>query len=211
MVSNAFAAGSRSAFVLAGLLVALRPDVAAAQGSAATIEVRLDSTGDATIPVRMQLRSVTDPSQSWSAELTRGESVQFRLVPPGSYRLISGTVEQHLDVTSGDKLTIDVGRPTPPPPGVHEMTVGRIHRTTKRYWPTSTARHQQRSNRSDQRPPGAPARLRPRLPQPHQLHRPIPTRDRRIQTLTTPCIGEEPLFLGVGQRYDGNRQPVILS
>ena len=78
----------------------------------------------------MQLRSVTDPSQSWSAELTRGESVQFRLVPPGSYRLISGTVEQHLDVTSGDKLTIDVGRPTPPPPGVHEMTVGRIHRTT---------------------------------------------------------------------------------
>ena len=65
--------------------------------------------------------------------------------------------------------------------------------------------------KSDQRPPGAPARLRPRLPQPHQLHRPIPTRDRRIQTPTTPCIGEEPLFLGVGQRYDGNRQPVILS
>jgi transposase len=26
-----------------------------------------------------------------------------------------------------------------------------------------------------------------------------------------PCIGEEPLFMGVGQRYDGNRQPVILS
>src|SRR5262249_38602540 len=48
----------------------------------------------------------------------------------------------------------------------------------------------------------------PRLPQPHQLHRPIPTRDRRIQTPTTPCIGEEPLFLGGGQRYDGNRQLV---
>jgi len=32
-----------------------------------------------------------------------------------------------------------------------------------------------------------------------------------FQTPTTPCIGEEPLFLGVGQRYDGNRQPVILS
>jgi transposase len=42
-------------------------------------------------------------------------------------------------------------------------------------------------------------------------YRPIPTRDRRIQTPTTPCIGEEPLFLGVGQRYDGYRQPVILS
>jgi transposase len=26
-----------------------------------------------------------------------------------------------------------------------------------------------------------------------------------------PCIGEDPLFMGVGQRYDGNRQPVILS
>lgn len=65
--------------------------------------------------------------------------------------------------------------------------------------------------RLNNRPPGAPARLRPRLPQPHQLHRPIPTRDRRIQTPTTPCIGEKPLFLGVGQRYDGNRQPVILS
>jgi Transposase len=71
------------------------------------------------------------------------------------------------------------------------------------------ARHQQRSNRSDQRPPGVPARLRPRLPQPHQLHRPIPTRDRRIQTPTTPCLGEEPLFLG--STNDGNRQPVILG
>jgi hypothetical protein len=78
-------------------------------------------------------------------------------------------------------------------------------------WPTSTGRHQQRSNRSDQRRPGAPARRRLRLRQPRQLHRPIPTRDRRIQTPTTPCIGEEPLLLGVGLRYDGNRQPVILS
>jgi len=29
-----------------------------------------------------------------------------------------------------------------------------------------------------------------------------------IQTPTTPCIGEKPLFLGVGQSFDGNRQPV---
>ena len=33
-----------------------------------------------------------------------------------------------------------------------------------------------------------PPRLRPRLPQPHQLHRPMPTRSRRIQTPTTPSI-----------------------
>ena len=32
------------------------------------------------------------------------------------------------------------------------------------------------------------ARLRPRLPQPHQLHRQEPARDRRVQTATTPWI-----------------------
>jgi transposase len=50
------------------------------------------------------------------------------------------------------------------------------------------ARHQQRTNRGDQRPPRTPARLRARLPQPHQLHRQIPARDRRLQTATTPSI-----------------------
>ena len=49
-------------------------------------------------------------------------------------------------------------------------------------------RHQQRTDRSHQRPPGTPARLRPRVPEPHPLHRPIPTRDRRIPTPTTPRI-----------------------
>jgi len=33
-----------------------------------------------------------------------------------------------------------------------------------------------------------PPRLRPGLPQPHQLHRQIPTRNRRLQTPTTPSI-----------------------
>jgi hypothetical protein len=50
-------------------------------------------------------------------------------VPPGSYRLISGTVEQHLDVASGDTLTVDLTRPSLPAPDVHEMTVGGTHRT----------------------------------------------------------------------------------
>jgi transposase len=49
-------------------------------------------------------------------------------------------------------------------------------------------RHQQRPHRSDERTPRTPTRLRPRLPQPHQLHRPQPARDRRIQTPTTPSI-----------------------
>ena len=42
------------------------------------------------------------------------------------------------------------------------------------------ARHQQRPDRGDQRPARTPPRLRPRLPQPHQLHRQMPTRSRRI-------------------------------
>ena len=50
------------------------------------------------------------------------------------------------------------------------------------------ARHQQRTDRGDQRPTRTPPRLRPRLPQPHQLHRPITARDRRLQTPTTPSI-----------------------
>jgi hypothetical protein len=130
VVSNVFTASALSAFVLLGLLVVVGTDVAQAQGSAATIEVRLGAAGDAAGPVRMQLRSATDPSQSWSAELTRGESVQFRLVPPGTYRLISGPMEQHLDVASGDKLTIELTRPIAPGPDAHEMTVGGTHRTT---------------------------------------------------------------------------------
>ena len=49
-------------------------------------------------------------------------------------------------------------------------------------------RHQQRAHGSHQRPTRAPPRLRPRVPQPHQLHRPITARDRRLQTPTTPPI-----------------------
>jgi hypothetical protein len=54
------------------------------------------------------------------------------------------------------------------------------------------ARHQQRTHRSHQRPARTPPRLRPRLPQPHQLHRQIATGDRRIQTPTTPLDTAEP-------------------
>jgi len=50
------------------------------------------------------------------------------------------------------------------------------------------ARHQQRPDRGDQRQARTPPRQRPRVPQPHQLHRQIPPRDRRVQTTATPCI-----------------------
>ena len=35
-------------------------------------------------------------------------------------------------------------------------------------------------------PSGAPPRLRTRVPQPHQLHGPMPAQDRRIEAMTTP-------------------------
>ncbi|MDT7596977.1 MAG: hypothetical protein QOJ06_2523 [Pseudonocardiales bacterium] len=50
------------------------------------------------------------------------------------------------------------------------------------------ARHLQRADRGDQRPPRTPPRLSPRLPQPHQLHRQIASGDRRVQAPTTPSI-----------------------
>lgn len=53
-------------------------------------------------------------------------------------------------------------------------------------WPTSTGPTPRRTDRSDQRPPRTPTRLRAGLPQPHQLHRNITTRSRRVQTTTTP-------------------------
>jgi len=119
----------RKSLVLAALLTAGSIAVAEAQGSGATIEVRLDATveGAATVPVRLQ--SSTDPSQYWAADLIGGGSVQFRLVPPGSYRLISGAVERRLDVASGDKLTVEVTSSASPAPDAREMLVSGPHRT----------------------------------------------------------------------------------
>jgi len=44
-----------------------------------------------------------------------------------------------------------------------------------------------------QRAPRTPTRLGPRVPQPHQLHRPITPGDRRLQTPTTPSIVKSPV------------------
>ena len=41
-------------------------------------------------------------------QIERGQSVRFRLVPPGRYRVVSGTVERPIEVASGDELTISV-------------------------------------------------------------------------------------------------------
>ena len=124
---------ARLCIVLVGVLCSGRVSVARAQGSAATIEVRVESpraaSGAADAPVPVQLRSVTDPSQSWSAQLQRGESVRFRFMPPGRYRLISGTLERQLDVASGDELTVDITCATAPVANAHDIGVTGTHRT----------------------------------------------------------------------------------
>ena len=55
------------------------------------------------------------------------------------------------------------------------------------------ARHQQRTDRSDQRPPRAPPRIGSGLQKPDQLRRQITPGNRRIQTGTTPSIAMSPI------------------
>ena len=50
------------------------------------------------------------------------------------------------------------------------------------------AGHQQRTDRGDQRPSGAPARVRSGLSEPDQLRRQIAAGDRRVQARPTPSI-----------------------
>jgi len=80
-------------------------------------------------PVPVELRSVMDPSQVWTAHLGSGESVRFRLVPPGGYRLVSGTAERPLDVAAGDERIVDITRAAPPAAHDHDMRVTGTHRT----------------------------------------------------------------------------------
>jgi hypothetical protein len=82
-----------------------------AQGSTATVEIRVDppAAGTDSFNVPVQLLSLADPTRAWAADVPAGESVRFRLVPPGSYRLISGSVERRVEVASGDELTLTLG------------------------------------------------------------------------------------------------------
>ena len=84
-----------------------------AQGSSATVEIRFDpgtavASSQAPLPVRLE--SLNDPTRAWSAQVERGQSVRFRLVPPGRYRVVSGAVERPIEVASGDELTISVAK-----------------------------------------------------------------------------------------------------
>ena len=85
-----------------------------AQGSTATVEIHVDPPQDGIAPftIPIQLLALIDPAQSWSADIQTGDSVRFRLVPPGTYRLISGSVEHRVEVASGDEVTITVSSAT---------------------------------------------------------------------------------------------------
>ena len=96
-----------------------------AQSSTATIEVRVQLAGAASVPLPVRLGSVTS-SQSWSADIRSGEVVRFRLLLPGRYRLVAGGAERQLEVWAGDELTVDVTGATA---GGNDVRVARTDRT----------------------------------------------------------------------------------
>lgn len=120
------AALGRFCAVLIGAWWAGGAIIASAQGSTATIEVRVQVPGAASAPVSVQLGSLTSSSQSWSADVRSGEGVRFRLLLPGRYRLVAGGVERQLDVRAGDALTVDV---TGASGGGNDVRVARTDRT----------------------------------------------------------------------------------
>jgi hypothetical protein len=113
--------------VLVAALSLLGAAGAAAQGSTATVEIRFDSTTapptptSALLPIRLE--SLSDPSHAWSAHVESGQSVRFRLVPPGRYRIVSGAVERPIEVASGDEVTISVSRDQGPAPAGGDTTL----------------------------------------------------------------------------------------
>ena len=56
----------------------------------------------------MELRSVSDPSQSWPVALGAAEPVVvFRFLPPGRYRLISEALDFPFDAVAGEQVTLE--------------------------------------------------------------------------------------------------------
>ncbi|WP_424141095.1 transposase [Schaalia georgiae] len=79
-------------------------------------------------------------------------------------------------------------------------------------WPTSSPPHTSNGpTEAIKRPPRTPTRLRPRIAQPHPLRHPSTTRNRRIQTPTTPQTMKSDYSLQLSanirrsQRYNAER------
>lgn len=81
----------------------------AAQGPTATIGVRLVTRDTADItPIALRLESTADASLFWTADIEPGQTVDFRLLSPGRYKLICGTVERVLMAESGDDVFVEI-------------------------------------------------------------------------------------------------------
>jgi hypothetical protein len=111
---------ARWILTLAGLIGPGVGGVAFAQGSMATIEVRVPAedharAGDPAVAV--ELRSTTDTSLLWTAVIRPGEPAMFRFVPAGQYRIVSGSLERSFHALPGDELTVEIAHPeaTVPP------------------------------------------------------------------------------------------------
>jgi hypothetical protein len=106
--------------LLCRVLVALTsmaiPPFVEAQSPAARVQVQLaaapGSGRDGETPVQIELRSDSDPAQSWSVALDATEPVVFRFLPPGRYRLIADAVDFRFDAVSGEQVTLEFARAT---------------------------------------------------------------------------------------------------
>ncbi len=97
---------------------------------------------------------------------------------------------RHPDRKTGRELMvklIDVGQPWRPgrARGARHPGPDAEEARRRRAGLLRPTRHQQRTDRGDQRQARTPPRLSPRVPQPHQLHRQITARVRRVQTAAT--------------------------
>ena len=114
--------------LLCWALVALRsmamPPIVEAQSAAARVQVQLaaspGSGREAETLVQLELRSDSDPAQSWAVAVGATAPVVFRFLPPGRYRLIGDTVDFHFEAVSGEQVTLEFapatqagGRATP--------------------------------------------------------------------------------------------------
>ena len=104
---------------------------ASAQGPTANIGVRLVPRGAPDgVPLSLRLESTADASLSWTADIHPGETVHFRLLSPGRYRLICGTMERVLTAASGDDLFVEiVGRSSQARPPANELRIVELDRS----------------------------------------------------------------------------------
>ena len=103
--------GALPCWVLLTLTSVASPPFVEAQSPTARVQVQLaappDSGREAGKPVLLELRSDSDPVQSWPVTVGPTEPVVFRFLPPGRYRLIGEAVDFHFVAASGEQVTLE--------------------------------------------------------------------------------------------------------